>query len=243
MSDHPHEQPEPDEVAAAAAKRRKEEQSSSALRYVTPHEDHVAELLGALMMIALSVGLFAVLKGWLDLSGGFIVHGLTVPYILAVFVFPLIYRKQEKIALHRPTGGKQGFWYSILDGLVSVSAAGLATIIFASVFVRWLPDSVMKAWQTYAWFIPTAPYTPTSLVVGAVGMFYGGRDLKRQWVRAKTNRDTWMQKKAQDAVGNHPDRLVLVLDRKQFPHGAVAVPRDEVGNIDFEAGKRLVRGR
>jgi len=115
------------------------EESSSALRYVAKGDNHISEWLGALMMVALSIGLFAVLKGWLDFAGGILIHRITVPYILAVAVFPVVYRQQEKIALIRPSGGRTGFWYSILDGLVSVSAAGLATIIFASVFVAATP--------------------------------------------------------------------------------------------------------
>ena len=219
------------------------EESSSALRYVAKGDNHISEWLGALMMVALSIGLFAVLKGWLDFAGGILIHRITVPYILAVAVFPVVYRQQEKIALIRPSGGRTGFWYSILDALLSLVAAALSTLIFAGVIVRWLPDAIMNFWLNYAWFIPMPPYTTTALVVGAIGTFYGWRDLKKQFFRARHSRDVLIQRKAEDAVGNHPDRLVMVLDRKQFPYGAVAVPRNSVGNIDFEAGKRLVRGR
>ncbi|RJQ35746.1 hypothetical protein C4568_00340 [Candidatus Parcubacteria bacterium] len=209
--------------------------SSSALSGWSVHRSFFREFLGAAAMIGLSFGLISVLRGALHFEGSFDIEGLGVPYILAAAaIIQFVYHYQQKVALIRPSGGRTGWWFSILDISVSLPAAILSTIILAGVVTRWLPDAGIAFWQTYLSLIPFPPYTPTALVVGVVGTFYGWQDVRNQFHRAEHGRETLVQRQVARVMP--ADQQVIAVAKGKVPHGYAIFARKPNGAIDFDGG-------
>ena len=210
--------------------------SHSPTRYMAEKGDYVQEFFGIGLLLGVIAVLLTVVYGMLDFDGSVNIHGLFLPYIVAVVLAAQwIYKKQERISFIRPTGPKAGRVFGWIDLILSGFLALVAWVMFAGVIVRWLPPQIRIFWDTYASFIPIAPYTTTCFIVGIVFAVYGGRDVAKQLLRGRVGRDALIQRKAEEVVGA-ADHRVITVPKSKVPHGFALFRRKPNLDIDYDNG-------
>ena len=236
MSDGPH---TPDAAEAidepSAPPARPQPVSHSPLRHMIEREDYFQEFLGILLLIGTMAVLIVVLIGQLDFDGSINIHGIWIPWIIAVvLVAQWIYQQQERISFIRPTGPKAGFWFGFIDIFLSTLIVVIAAVMFGGVVVRWMPAAVTVFWNAYLPLIPMAKYNTTSLVMGFFFVLYGWRDVRKQYARARYGRDELVQQRAASVAPTN--RQVIMIPKEKVPHGFAVFRRKSNLDIDYDNG-------
>ena len=235
MSDDSHEDAGETHATEAAVRDTRSPVSHSPLRYVVERDDYFQEFLGIALLVGTIVVLIMVLFGTLDFEGSVNIHGIWIPWIIGVVIIAQwIYQHQDRISFIRPTGPKAGWFFGFIDAFLSVSLAVIAFVMLAGVVVRWGPPQVVTFWQTWLWFIPLAKYTTTSLVVGFVFALYGGRDVRKQFQRARHGREALISQRAKSAVP--ADCRAITVPKSKIPHGFALFRRKPNLDIDYDNG-------
>lgn len=205
------------------------------LRPLLGHGSVMQAFFGFIEMMILIALLIAILLGRATFEGSVAFQGIEMPLIIFLIIgLHLVYAHQAYVRFTRPTGPIKGFWFGLLDFVPSFVALALGIVILAGVVAHWFPG-FEQWWRGVIGFIPIAPYTLTSLVAGLSVMLHGLKDIGRQFERARHGREVQIEQVANAVVPS--DKFVLVLNKADFPHGAIAVPRKPNGGIDFNAAE------